>query len=209
MDPESVDCPSCGWRFDQAALTRRACRKCSTSLVVTSLSYLESYEQPAVKKLIAFHTTNLKEHSEDQESLLALAICYLRLGLFDPADGYLKRMVESHPAEAGGYYYRAIAALRGKRPRLASLDGIRNILSLLDTASQLDPENGRYDLCRAIMVHDYYVTNGMRVPEPEPAALLESAASKALNGPEVVHLLGTLRIPEGPLRDGCVRLAGL
>lgn len=208
MEAESVECPNCGKAFDQQSLRRGQCRACATAIVVTSLSYLERYDQPVVKKYILHYTRVLRERADDPDALLALALCYMRLNLFGPCDGYLKKMLEHHPAEAGGYYYSAIALLRGKRPRLTTMDGIRNMLSLLDTAAELDPGNGRYEICKAIVVYDYYVTNGMRVPEPAPGTLLQSASEKTIDGPEVVHLLGILRIPDGPLRDGCLQLAG-
>ncbi len=178
-------CSQCGWAFDTEALQQNRCRKCKSARLVTSVAYLEKFERPAIQKYIAQYSNSLKNAPTDSEALLAIGICYLKLGLYDLAMGFLARLVEAHPADPQGYYYRAICLFRGKRPRKANRRTAQEAESLVETAIQLDPANGRYDALLATIRDEYYVRNGMRSPPPSPDELLAQARAKHLDAAEI------------------------
>jgi hypothetical protein len=169
--------------------------------VVTSLAVLERHPPTAIRRYLAHHDRVLKQSPEDAESLLAMALCHLALGLHEPCAIYLRRLTDAHPAEPAAYLYGALLTFRGRRPRAATLDAVRAALGLLDTAEQLDPANGVYAACSAAVVHDYFVTNGMRIPPPGPDALIARArASAVLDGPLLARLLDGLALPDSAFR---------
>ena len=167
---------------------------------VASIADLAKFDKSAIQKYIAQYTQALKADPQDRDALLAIGICYLKLGLFDLSDRFIRQMIEAHPGDPSGYYYRAICILKGKRPRTASLPVIREAEQLIDTALQLDPANGCYNVLLAAVRHDYYVLNGMRVPAPVPEELIASAGAKHVDPLEVEQIFNLIKVNEGPVR---------
>ena len=201
MPAVAQTCSQCGWSFDTEALQRNTCKKCKSAILVTSVAYLEKFDKPAIQKYIARYTQALKADPQNSDALLAIGICYLKLGLFDLADRFLRDLIDAHPANPLGYYYRGICILRGKRPRTASLPVIQESEHLIGAAMELDPTNGRYDILLAAIRHDYYVLNGMRVPDPAPEDLIASAQTKYVDRLEVEQMFSLIKVSEGPVRQ--------
>jgi hypothetical protein len=167
---------------------------------VPSIAHLANYDKSAIQKLVAQYTLTLKKDPQDRDALLALGVCYLKLGLFDLSDRFIRQMIDAHPADPSGYYYRAICVLKGKRPRTASLPVIREAEQLIGTALELDPSNGCYDALLAAVRHDYYVLNGMRAPVPVPEELIARAGAKHVDVLEVEQIFTLMKVNEGPVR---------
>jgi tetratricopeptide (TPR) repeat protein len=201
MTAVAQTCSQCGWGFDTEALQKNTCKKCKSAILVTSVAYLEKFDKPAVQKYIAQYTQVLKADPQNRDALVAIGICYLKLGLFNLADRFLRQLIDAHPADPSGYYYRGICILKGKRPRIASLPVIREAEQLIGTALELDPANGRYDVLLAAIRHDYYVLNGMRVPDLAPEDLVASAKAKHVDQLEVEQIFGLIKVSEGPVRE--------
>jgi tetratricopeptide (TPR) repeat protein len=189
-------CPQCGWTFDIEALRANSCKKCRSALLISSVAYLEKFERPAIQKYIAHNAEVLKRDPEDQDALLSMGLCYLRLGLFELAEKFWGRLLDAHPDAASGYYYKAIGSLRGKRPRVHSLNTIRATEQLLLTAMTLEPDNGRHDIVLAAVRQDYYAMNGLRIPSPTSAELVAGAQGKLLDRNEIAQGLALMSIPE-------------
>ncbi len=200
MDAIAQICSQCGWSFDVDALRSNACKKCKSAILVTSVAYLEKFERPEIQKYISQYSATLKEDPENRDALLALGICYLKLGLFDLADKFLGTVIDAHPAEPSGYYYRAICILKGKRPRIATLSVIREAEQLISAALELDSTNGRYDILLAAIRYDYYVLNGLRVPVPTPENLLVNSVGKHIDRLEVEQVFALIRVNESSIR---------
>ena len=192
-------CPQCGWTFDTEALQNNTCKKCRSALLITSVAYLEKFDRPAIQKYVSRYNELLKSAPENRDALLSLGVCYLRLGLFDLADKFLARLVNAHPEDAAGYYYKAICCLKGRRPRTVSLNAIREAEQLILTAIVLEPGNARHDLLLAAVRHDYYILNGLRVPEPNPSELLNGIGGKYLDSREIEQAMALLSINDSPV----------
>jgi tetratricopeptide (TPR) repeat protein len=201
MTAVAQTCSQCGWSFETEALQKNTCKKCKSAILVTSVAYLEKFDKPAIQKYIAQYTQALKADPQNRDALVAIGICYLKLGLFDLADRFLRQLIDAHPADPSGYYYRGFCILKGKRPRTASLPVIREAEQLIGTALELDPANGRYDVLLAAIRHDYYVLNGMRVPDLAPEDLVASAKAKHVDQLEVEQIFGLIKVSEGPVRE--------
>jgi tetratricopeptide (TPR) repeat protein len=194
-------CSQCGCPFDDEALRKNSCKKCRSAILITSVAYLEKFERPAIQKYISQYSDILKRDPDDRDALLSMGICYLKLGLFDNADKFLERLVNAHPTEASGYYYKAICCLKGRRPKTAPLNTIREAEQLMTTAMTLEPGNARHDVMLAALRHDYYVVNGLRVPEPTPAELMGGIRTKHLDTHEFEQGLALLKILDSPFHQ--------
>lgn len=195
------ECPCCGANLDEEALRSNKCRYCKNTVIITTASYLEKFEPSDIKKYIAKYSQVLRQDPENMEALQAVGICYLKLGLFDLAEKILGKLVDCHPMEAGGYYYQGIALLKGKKPRIASMKVVREVERLISTACELEPENGRNDALLAVVRHDYYVRNGLRIPDPNPRTLIGSALSKHLDRLEAEQIFVLLNVDDPSLKQ--------
>jgi tetratricopeptide (TPR) repeat protein len=199
MSEAAQVCPQCGWTFDMEALRANACKKCRSALLITSVAYLEKFDRPAIQKYITRYSNILKTAPDDRDALLIMGVCYLRLGLFDLATKFLSHLIDAHPEDAAGYYYKALCGFKGKRPRTATLNTVRDAEQLISTATTLEPGNARHDVLLAAVRHDYYAVNGLRMPEPTPKELLAGIAGKHLDTQEVEQGLALLNIADSPV----------
>jgi tetratricopeptide (TPR) repeat protein len=168
-------CSQCGWTFDADALRTNTCRKCRSVILVTSAAYLEGSDPPAIRKYVAQYQATLRDEPHDRDAMLGLGICSLKLGQFEQAARYLGQLIDAHPADASGYFYRSVCVFKGKRPGAATLAAVRAAEQDLLAAAELDPACARFALALAAVRYDYYVVNGMRVPAPAPDEVLASA----------------------------------
>jgi tetratricopeptide (TPR) repeat protein len=118
-------CPNCGWAFELEEFQNNACKKCSAVRLITSLAGVAKFSPPVLQRYVTQYDKLLKSKPEHREALLGIGICYQRLGLFDFANRFLDRFVDAYPADAGGYYYKAIALFKGRRPRIVTLSAVR------------------------------------------------------------------------------------
>jgi hypothetical protein len=68
------------------------------------------------------------------------------------------------------------------------------IENLLDTAIQIDDENGIYKLLLGIVKYDYYVLNNMKINGSSPNELFETAFSEQIEMKEVERLCSAVSI---------------
>lgn len=183
--------------FHRRGLDPEICILTDPAITIANLSKLD---KSTIQQHIAQYTQLLRAAPQDRDALLAISVCYLQLGLFEPSERFLRQMIETHPADPSGYCYRAICQLKGKRPRTTSLPVIREAEQLVATALQLDPTNGSYDVLLAALRHDYYVINGMRVPTPVPGDLIKSAKAKHIDLGEIEQILDLIKLSHEPVK---------
>ncbi len=189
-------CPQCG---APAGATAKACEFCRAEFFVTSVSYLERFGKDGVNKYLNLYKGMVKAVPEDGESQFALGLCYLHLRLFDLAVRHFGRAVELMPESSDVYYYYALALIRGRRPKTLSLNEVRQIEEYVNSAMQLDGTKSKYNYLAAILKYDYYLANGLRVPDPSAEELLKEASTKDYEGDEVERLLDSVILRDGAL----------
>lgn len=90
------------------------------------------------------------------------------------------------PRHADAFFYQALAALQGQRPKLVSLATIRKVEGLLQTAATLRPDCAHASLLWAIVKQDAYVMNGMYDRPPTVKDLLGRVRSIAISPLEAI-----------------------
>jgi len=138
----------------------------------------------------------MAESPDDGEAHYGLALCYLQLGLHDLATKNFKRALELMPEYADAYYYYGISLVRGRTPKLLSLNEVRLIEQYLEAALQLDDRPAKYYHLAAILKFEYYLSNGLICPPPSPDELFFMAEDREHDPWEAERLLYLV-----PLRD--------
>jgi len=179
-------CPQCGAPIK---LGLSKCEYCEAEFLVTSLAYLDKFDRTGINKYINHYKQLLKENPDDGELNCAMGICYLDLGLYDLATKYFAKAVEQIPDYGDSYYYYALALLKGKRPKVLSLTEIKNIEAYLNAALQIDNSKSRYYYLWALIKHDFYIKNGLRLNPPTFEDLIGEANVRPYEKKEIEKVL--------------------
>ena len=188
-------CPQCG---APAPARPKKCEYCEAEFVVTSLASLGSFGKSGLQKYVTHYTEGLKAEPDNADIYQAKGICFLELGLFDFAAKSLGRAIELNPENPDSYYYRAIALVRGRKPRLLSLAEIKAVDENLAAASQLNTTRATCHYLRLIVRADYFERHGLRLPPPTMGELLTEAQSLPCDPQELQKLLSLVPVPDGP-----------
>jgi tetratricopeptide (TPR) repeat protein len=127
------------------------------------------------RELLTLYQGQVRDFPEKAQIHFALGLSYLDLRLYDQALASLKQALGKGLREASLYFYIALASLGGKQPRVLTLAKIKEIENYLDAAIRSDSDSPEAHLLWAIIKHDYYRANGLRVPSPGIQELLASA----------------------------------
>jgi hypothetical protein len=136
---------------------------------------------------------------EDGEAHSSLALCYLHLKHYKLAIEHFKRAVELLPSDPDAYYYYGLSLISGRRPMSLSLNDVRRIEEILETAIQLDDRPAKYYCLAAIIKADYYLANGLRSTPPSPEELISMARRRDHDPGEVERLLQAITLRDEKL----------
>ena len=119
MATQAVDvkCPGCGAPVSTAEKT---CKYCRRPIVITSFNSV--YEMPVLElnKYSSTYKKMLSENPDNAEVSNSLAMCYLKLKLYDKALIAFDKALEDDFDNAETYFYAAVCLLKGKKAFLAS-----------------------------------------------------------------------------------------
>lgn len=179
-------CPQCGAPVRSVS---SSCEYCGAEFLVTSLGYLKKYDRSSINKYVGLYKRLLSESPDDGELNCAMGICYLDLGLYDLSIKYTGKAIEQMPDEALGYYYHALALLKGRRPKILGLTEIRKIEDFLSAAIQLDDTKSKYYYLWALIKYDFYMSNGLAVKPPTFEDLILQAEQAVYEEDEIEKML--------------------
>ncbi|MCL0069648.1 hypothetical protein M1N85_02980 [Dehalococcoidia bacterium] len=191
-------CPQCG---APAKLGVGKCEYCQAEFLVTSLTDLERFDNAGVKKYISHYQQLLKESADDEQLNCAMGICYLDLGLYDLACKYLTKAIEQMPNSGDTYYNYALALFRGRRPKVLTLTEIKRIEDYLNAAIQIDNSKSKYYYLLALIKHDFYIKNGLKINPPTFRELIYEAYGKSFEKSEIEKMLQRVPIDDQDLAD--------
>lgn len=179
-------CPQCG---APAQLSSSRCGYCEAEFIVTSLASLERFDKAGIQKYLKHYRQRLGEEPENGEINLAMGICQLDLGLYDAAMQFFNEAVSHQRENPDGYYYQAIALIKGRKPKLLTLNEARKIEEKLRAATQINDTKAAYYYFWIIIKHEFYLKNGLREGDPSIRQLLEKAQEGQRDEQEIAKLL--------------------
>ncbi len=123
------------------------------------------------------------------------------LGLYDLASKYFAKVIEQIPDCGDVYYHYALTLFKGKRPKVLPLTEIRKIEDYLNAAIQIDDSKSKYYYLLALIKHDFYIKNGLRINPPTYRELISEADSRPYERSEVEKMLQHVPINDPYLID--------
>ncbi len=172
----------------------RECRDMASAK--TDFRVLGRMSREEMGSVLQQYKVHISTGIEDADTHLGIGLIYLQLRLYDMALRHFKRVVELDPAVADGYYYLALASIRGRRPKVMMLQEVRAVESRLNVALEFDEHQAKFYYLLAVVRQDYYVANGLSVPQPSVPALLDLAMDREYDVWEIERMLASLSLSD-------------
>lgn len=185
----SVDltCPGCGARV---SVSQKQCIYCKSPVIISTFNSVNSMSGPDLKKYVSTYTKALNDNPDEFSLNLSVAICYLKLKLFDKALYYFERAIEDNFDNSEVYFYAAISTLKGKKPFLHQRATIEKIIEYINAAIMIEPR-GIYYYFFAYVKHDYFHRKHF-ITKPKYSELLDKAHEYGFSEYDILQLFDVL-----------------
>jgi tetratricopeptide (TPR) repeat protein len=183
----SLDCPNCGAPADTGQST---CPYCRQPVIVSTFNSVHAMPLPLVNQYAGAYSSALGDNPDDPILRTAVAMCYLKLKLYDKASQAFERAVEGNFDNAEAFFYAAVASLGGKIPFVAPRAVIDRAVSYLEAANQIEPKGIHFYLLAYIKA-DFFERKRLNNP-PSSGELLAAASRQGLSPFDVDQLWAIL-----------------
>lgn len=195
MPQQVIDllCPGCG---APVSTEYKQCEYCGKPIVISSFSNVASMLPLEVNKYASAYRKALAEHPDNKELNTSVAMCYLKLKLYDKAIAAFDKAVEDNFENSETFFYAAISLLQGKKAFVAQRADIDKIVEYLNAATMIEPR-GIYYYLLAYIKCDYFNRKFFNTT-PTYQETLAMAIEQGVNPAEVEQLFALLgvEIPE-------------
>ena len=188
---EIKECPQCG---APASPSMKCCEYCKAEFFVTSLAYLSSFEETAVKKYLQAYKKMTVSNPDDVEGYMGLALCYLQMGTYPLALKSFQKIVDDFPDVALAYYYESLAIIAGRRIKIMPMNDVKKVEDLLNTAILVDESCGIAKILLGALVYDYYKLNNMSSRSQPFQNLIDAGVENGVDENELKRMLLAIKI---------------
>jgi len=149
---ENITCPGCG---EPWAINMKECPSCHRPVVISTFNSIHTMTVPEVKKYTNVYEEILATDSNNVDILSSIAICYLKLNLYDKALLAFEKAMEVDCNNSEIYFYTAVCLLKGKKAFLAQRTDIDKAIEYLNAALLIEPK-GIYYYFLAYIKYDFF-----------------------------------------------------
>ncbi len=155
MSHQTIDmrCPGCGAPTTTADTI---CKYCFRPVVISTFNSVYEMPMPEVSKYARAYKQELNLYPDDGTLNNSVAMCYLKLKLYDKAIDAFTKAIEDNFDNWETYFYAAISLLRGKKAFLAKRTDIDKIEEYLQAANMIEPRGVCYYFLAYIKYDHFY-----------------------------------------------------
>lgn len=147
-----ITCPGCGERL---TLEMKKCPSCHGPVMISTFNSIYSMSPLETNKYANAYKKALGEYPDDKDLNISLAMCYLKLNLYDKALVAFEKAIEDNFDNSEAFFYAAVCLLKGKKAFLQSRPSIDKIIEYIDAAIMIEPK-GIYYYFLAYIKYDYF-----------------------------------------------------
>lgn len=147
-----LECPGCGRPLTTDV---KECPACHRPVVISSFNSVYSMTAEEVNKYANTFQRALQNNPDNKTLNASIAMCYLKLKLYDKALPAFEKAIEDKFDNSEAYFYAAVCLLKGKKAFLAQREEIDKIEKYIGAAIMVEPR-GIYYLLWAYIKYDYY-----------------------------------------------------
>lgn len=146
-----LECPGCG---RPVSIGQKEC-SCGRPIVISTFQSVTRMPFPELNKYAKTYQKALEEHPDNVELKNSVAMCYLKLKMYDKAYAAFERAIEDNFDNAETYFYAAVSLLSGQKAFLTPRNKIDKIEELLNAATMIE-QRGVFYLFWAYIKQDYF-----------------------------------------------------
>ena len=184
-------CRSCG---APAEIGQTKCKFCKNPVVISTFNSVYAMPMPMINQYVAAYREALQTEPDAKDLNNSIAMCYLKLKLYDKALSAFEKAIESNVDNPETFFYAAICLLKGKKAFLAQRTEIDKIEEYINAAVLLEPQKGIYHYFWAYIKYDYFERKSLNT-NPTYQAKLAEAKAAGLSPVDVEQLFGILGVP--------------
>ena len=147
----SLSCPCCGYPVSADMTDCPA----GHPLSITSFNSVYNMPAPMVNKYAGAYKKALATNPDDIEINNGIAMCYLKLKLYDKALPAFEKAMEDNFDNSETFFYAAVCLLQGKKPFVTLRPVIDKIEEYINAALMIEPR-GIYYYFLAYIKYDYF-----------------------------------------------------
>ena len=147
-----INCPGCGARVSTG---QTECEWCHNPIIISTFNSVYNMPPLQVNKYANSYRKSLEENPDNRELNNSLAMCYLKLKMYDKALAAFEKAMEDNFDNSETFFYAAICLLGGKKAFLAQRPTIDKILEYINAATMVEPK-GIYYYYLAYIKYDYF-----------------------------------------------------
>ena len=182
-------CRNCGAAAD---IGQTKCRFCKQPVMISTFNSVYSMPMPMVNQYAATYREALQNEPDAKDLNSAVAMCYLKLKLYDRALGAFEKAMEDNFDNSETFFYAAVCLLKGQKAFLAKREVIDRIEEYINAAMMIEPR-GIYHYFLAYIKYDYFSRKFLKT-SPTYQEALESANSAGLSPLDTEQLYGILGV---------------
>ena len=185
----NIKCPTCGMPVSTGD---NQCEWCSNPVVIKTFNSVASMPIPEISKYANSYRKSLEENPDNQILNTSLAMCYLKLKLYDKALPAFEKAIEDNFDKAETFFYAAIGVLKGKKAFMMQRQEINKIEEYIDAALMIEPR-GIFYYFKSYIRYDYYKRKCFNI-SPDYNELLDSAFSAGVSDIDIQQLFEILNV---------------
>lgn len=182
-----INCPGCGARV---TTNQTECEWCHQPVVISTFNSVYAMPMPMVNKYASAYRKSLAENPDNTDLNNSIAMCYLKLNLYDKALPAFEKAMEDNFDNSETFFYAAICLLHGKKPFVAPRADINKIEEYINAALMIEPR-GIYYYFLAYIKYDYYQRKFFKTTPTwqEALAMAEQAGYSPLDADQLFAIL--------------------
>ena len=184
-----IKCPGCGGAVTTAD---KECKFCGRPVLISTFSSVYSMPVGDVNKYASTYKGLLEANPNDSELNNSIAMCYLKLGLYDKALLAFEKAIESNFDNSETYFYCAVCLLKGKKAFLSTRPMIDKIICYIEAAVAIEPKSIYYYFF-AYIKYDYFARKHF-ITSPTYEELMETAQEVGLSDFDIEQLYCILKV---------------
>ena len=187
----NLNCPGCGARVTTG---QKICDYCEKPIVISTFNSIYSMPMPLVNKYAGTYRKALVENPDNPELNTSIAMCYLKLKLYDKAFSAFEKAMEDNFDNSEIFFYAAISLLQGNKAFLTQRPAIDKIEEFINAANMIEPK-GIYYYFLAYIKYDYFNRKYFNT-SPTYSEALQMAIDNGVTEHDSEQLFTILGVPE-------------
>jgi tetratricopeptide (TPR) repeat protein len=186
-----IKCPNCG---ELGQTVGEKCAACDNPVVIKEMPTVMAMPMPQINKYIASYREQIAENPDNKQLNGSIALCYLRLKLYDKALPCFEKAMEENFEDSTPFFYAAVCLLKGQKAFLLQRPDIDKIQEYLNAAMMIEPK-AVYQYCLAYIKYDYFGRKFFKT-SPTWQEALQEANNAGISEADIAlfyHILGVER----------------